>query len=93
MSLSDKFQEIFLLHQQGPRQRQHNSRPELSTSITKGVFILNPAARKLMGLYYERDKNVHFMFRDAQPRSGIILVTVGEAHGNHAVIPPEALKG
>ena len=33
------------------------------------------------------------MFSETQPRSGIILISVGEAHGNHADIPPAALKG
>ena len=33
------------------------------------------------------------MFSDTQLRRGIILITVGEAHGNSTVIPPEALKG
>ena len=56
-------------------------------------YAIHPFLNLLFLQYNEWDKNVHFMFSDLQPRSGIISITVGEAHGNHPVIPPEALKG
>lgn len=50
MSLINKFSEAFVLQQQQIKFRATGAHPEISTSSTPGLLVLNAAARKLIGV-------------------------------------------
>ena len=87
MMLSSKFQEIFLLHQNQAKTRNQNLRPELTTSSTKGILILNPAARKMMELGLRDRVLVFDVKQDASSNQDRFYLTKGfvyekKAYGN-----------
>jgi hypothetical protein len=82
MSLAEKFEAVFLQHQNQVKVRNLNLRPELTTSSTKGIIILNPAARKLMEVG-TRDRVLVFdMRKEATSNQDRFFLTKGFVYQN-----------
>lgn len=50
MSLINKFQEIFLSYDRGAKKRGINTKAVITTSASKGVFILSSGAKQLLNI-------------------------------------------
>lgn len=82
MSLAEKFEAVFIQHQNQAKRRNLNLRPEITTSSTKGILIINPAARKLMEIG-TRDRILVFdMRREATSNQNRFFLTKGFVYQN-----------
>jgi len=77
MSLANKFQEVFLLHQQDSKRRQATTVAELTSSTTKGVLILSVPARKLMGIGVKDRVLIFDMKTEATSNANRFFITKG----------------
>jgi len=77
MSLINKFKEAFVLQQQQPKYRATEARPEISTSSTPGIMVLNASARKLIGVGVGDSVLMIDMKEDAESNENRYYITKG----------------
>lgn len=77
MSLINKFKEAFVLQQQQTKYRATEARPEITTSSTPGIMVLNASARKLIGVGIGERVLIIDMKVDAESNENRYYITKG----------------